>query len=153
MHANAWNLRSSKERLQIMERTEAQKKHLLNILAAKSHLDNRNPTNPKHSPSAPLALLQRKILQQDNRGMVSRIMRIAQDKPALSRTHTELTSLVRNLKAYSSLNRSMRLRAIEEENCRIFSRLVSTSPTIRREQWRKSNLQTSKYKENLHRGK
>lgn len=136
-----------------MERTQAQKKHLINILAAKSQLDNHNRTKIKHCSSAPLNLLQRRIIQKDNQSMVCRIMRITQDKPSLTRTDSELSSVVRNLKTYSSLNRSIKMRQIQEENSKMFSRLIMTSPTISRNQWKKRNLQTSKYKENLHRGK
>jgi hypothetical protein len=136
-----------------MERTHAQKKHLINILAAKSQVDNRNPSSRmKHSSSGPLGVLQRRIVEKDNQSMVCRIMRITQEKPSLSRTDSEL-SLLRNLKTYSSLNRSIKLRHIQQENSKMFSRLITTSPTISRHHWSKSNLQTSKYKENLHRGK
>lgn len=152
MHANVWNLKSNKERLSILERTQAQKKHLMNILTAKSRLDTHCSTRVRHSPSAPGKLLEKRAIQESNHSMIRRIMKIGQVKPA-ARGPNELVEVVRNLKTYSSLNRSIRLREIEQENSKIFSRLIMTSPTIKRDQWIKRNIQTSKYKENLHRGK
>lgn len=40
MHANLWNLRHSKERLGILERTYAQKKHIESLITAKSAVDS-----------------------------------------------------------------------------------------------------------------
>lgn len=150
MHSNAWNLKSSKPQLSILERTHAQKQHLLNILTAKSRLDTRAPRPPiRHSPSAPI--LQQRVIQQDNHSMIRRIIKIGQGRHECPKG--ELSEVGRNLNTYSSLNRSIKLREIEQENSKIFSRLIMTSPTINRQQWIKRNIQTSKYKENLLRTK
>lgn len=151
MHSNAWNLKSNKERLSILERTHAQKKHLLNILTAKSRLDTRAPNYPlRHTPSAPS--LHQRAIEQDNHSMIRRIIKISQVRQAPS-PRSQLAEVARKLNSYSSLNRTMRAREIEQENSKIFSRLIMTSPTIKRQQWLKRNIQTSKYKENLLRSK
>jgi hypothetical protein len=61
MHSNVWNLKSSKERLEIIERTQAQKKHLMNILSAKSQIDTRKPQ--KQSPPIQSHILQKKLIE------------------------------------------------------------------------------------------
>lgn len=86
MHSNAWNLKSNKERLSIIERTQAQKKHLLNILTAKSKLDTHNNTlKIKHCPTTP-NLFQKKIIDQNNQSMIQRIIKISQLKHSPSRS-------------------------------------------------------------------
>ena len=112
MHSNVWNLRANKERLGIMERTEAQKKHLINILCAKSKIDNHNQFKMKHSPSAPTNILQKKLIEKNNHSMIRRIMRINQVRHSPTRNENELSEVVRNLKTYSSLNRSIRMKEI-----------------------------------------
>lgn len=42
MHTNLWNIKNSKERLAIRERTSAQKYHLKNLIKTRSKLDDRN---------------------------------------------------------------------------------------------------------------
>lgn len=88
MHANVWNLKNNKERLEIIERTHAQKKHLINLLAAKSHLDNHNTAKLRHASSAPLNLLQKRTIEQNNHSMVRRIMKITQEKHSLSHSNS-----------------------------------------------------------------
>jgi hypothetical protein len=129
-----------------MERTEAQKKHLINILCAKSRIDNHNQLKVKHCASAPINILQKRLIERNNSSMIRRIIKISQVKHSPTRSDNELTIVERNLKTYSSLNRSIRMKEIEEENSKIFSRLIMTSPTIKRDQWIKRNIQTSKYK-------
>jgi hypothetical protein len=109
MHANAWNLRTSKDRLGILERTQAQKKHLMNILTAKSRLDTQCATKLRHAPSAPANILQRRAIEESNHSMIRRIVKIGQLK-TLPRKNSDLSEVVRNLKTYSSLNRSMRMK-------------------------------------------
>jgi hypothetical protein len=111
MHANAWNLKSNKERLTILERTHAQKKHLMNILTAKSRLDTHATSKLRHSPTAPINLLQKRAIEESNYSMIRRIIKIGKVKPP-TRTDGDLGEVVRNLKTYSSLNRSMRLKEI-----------------------------------------
>lgn len=112
MHSNVWNLRTNKERLGIMERTEAQKKHLINILCAKSKIDTHNQFKMKHSPSAPTNILQKKLIEKNNHSMIRRIMKINQVRHSPTRNENELSEVVRNLKTYSSLNRSIRMKEI-----------------------------------------
>lgn len=111
MHANAWNLKSNKERLSILERTQAQKKHLMNILTAKSRLDTHAALKLRHSPSAPTNLLHKRAIEESNHSMIRRIIKIGKVKPS-ARTDGDLVDVVRNLKTYSSLNRSIRLKEI-----------------------------------------
>jgi hypothetical protein len=118
----------------------------MNILSAKSKIDSRNPLRVKHSPSFPVNVLQKKLIEKNNYGMIRRIVKISQERHSPTRADSELGEVVRNLKTYSSLNRSIRMKEIEQENSKIFSRLIMTSPTIKREQWVKRNIQTSKYK-------
>lgn len=154
MHANSWNLRSRKERLEILERTEAHRKHLVNIMRAKSKVDSKNKQGLKHHNSLPGNILRRKDIAKDNESMIHRIMEINNSRAKLpARPKSQLSEVGRNLKTYSSLNRTLRLREIEDQNTKMFSRLISTSPTIRREQWIKREVLTNKYKENLHRSK
>jgi hypothetical protein len=42
MQTNLWNIKNSKERLGIRERTEAHKRHLISLVKAKSILDDKN---------------------------------------------------------------------------------------------------------------
>lgn len=44
---NIWNLRNSKARLEILEKTEAQRKHLINVMSAKSRIDSHSNSRPK----------------------------------------------------------------------------------------------------------
>ncbi len=50
MSNNIWNIKSVKERLAILDRTDAHKKHLLNIITAKSSINTRNMSALKHRP-------------------------------------------------------------------------------------------------------
>jgi len=54
---------------------------------------------------------------------------------------------------YSSLKRIIKQKEIEEENTKIFSRLITTPSTLKRLNWAKSSRQTEKYKENLNRSR
>ena len=153
MSMNVWNLRSNKARLEILERTEAQRKHRINILSVKTKLDSRNNNalrtrTPHIKPLHP----NRKQLQLDNESMVKRIVHISKSHSTLNDS-LDAHSLSRKLKTYSSLNRTLRLKEIEDENTKMFSRLVTAAPTIRRAEWVRGNLQAMKYKENLLRGK
>lgn len=42
MQTNIWNLRNSKQRIGIREKTEAHKRHLISLTKAKSNLDDQN---------------------------------------------------------------------------------------------------------------
>ena len=42
MNKNIWNIKNPKERLAIRERTEAQKRHLISLIKARSHIDDHN---------------------------------------------------------------------------------------------------------------
>lgn len=77
--------------------------------------------------------------------MAKRILKINNSHPSFNAS-SGFNSLSYNLRTYSSLNRSIRLKEIEDENSRMYSRLMMTSPTLKREQWVKRSIQTSKYK-------
>ncbi len=144
MHANMWNLKGSKERLQIVERTEAHKRHLINIICAKSKINTHNSLSFRQSPSSPMSLYRRRVIQQDNRNLASKIASLS--KPSFYQRQGSSLVVSRNLKVYSSLNRSIRRKEIEQENSKLFSRLIMTSPTIKRDSLVKCHLQTIKYK-------
>jgi hypothetical protein len=42
MNKNIWNIKNPKERLAIRERTEAQKRHLISLIKARSQVDDHN---------------------------------------------------------------------------------------------------------------
>ena len=126
MHANAWNLKGIKDRLAILERTQAQKKHLINILTAKSRVDTHCASRLRQVPSAPTNILQKRAIQESNHSMIRRIVKIGQER-ALTRKSGDLSDVVRNLKNYSSMNRTMKMKEIEQENSKIFSRLIINS--------------------------
>ena len=44
---NIWNLRKSKARLEILEKTEAQRRHLMNIMSVKSRIDSYSSSRQK----------------------------------------------------------------------------------------------------------
>jgi hypothetical protein len=125
---------------------------LLGILLAKTKLDTHCSLKPRATITSPISIYQRKFIERDNKSMNKRIVKIGRvgGKLNSSKSSLELSSinphLRNNLQTYSFLNRSIKLKAIEDENSKIFSRLIRTSPTIRREQWIKRNIQTSKYK-------
>lgn len=109
MKSNIWNLKASKERLNILERTQAHKRHLISVLSAKTQLDTHASLSPRH-PSIPINLLRKKIIADDNRTLARKIANLSKhvdDRPSTS------LSLSRNLKAYSSVNRSIKNRTIE----------------------------------------
>jgi hypothetical protein len=151
MHSNIWNLRGSKERLQIMERTEAHKRHLINIITAKCKISTRNSLSFRQAPSSPISLYRRRVINEDNHNLAKKLTSLT--KGGLCERNDSSVVLSRNLKTYSSVNRNMRRRQIEEENGRMLSRLIMTSPTIKRQSLMKSQVQISKYKENLNRSK
>lgn len=110
MKSNIWNLKASKERLNILERTQAHKRHLLGVLSAKTQLNTHSTHSPRH-PSSPISILRKKIIAEDNKNLARKIASIS--KPSNPSLNTSL-SLSRNLKVYSSVNRSIRNRTIEE---------------------------------------
>lgn len=134
---NIWNLKNSKARLEILEKTEAQKRHLINIMSAKSRVDSHTSLRPKFHITS--INIQQKKIDQDNHGMLQRLLKINKSHASLNESGG-IHSLSHNLRTYSSMNRTMRLKEIENENSRMFSRLVMTSPTLKREQWVKRNI-------------
>jgi len=47
----------------------------------------------------------------------------------------------------------MQQKKISEENGKMFNRLIQTSPTIKRGDWIRNNLENHRYKENLNKSK
>jgi hypothetical protein len=109
MPMNVWNLRSNKVRLEILERTEAQRKHLINILSVKSKVDSHNNNLIRSRTHIKPINCNSKKLQIANESMVKRIVDISKSHSTLN-DNLETHSLSRNLKTYSSLNRTLRLR-------------------------------------------
>jgi hypothetical protein len=77
--------------------------------------------------------------------MIQRIVKIGKSHSD-SRDSLSSRSFSKNLKTYSSLSRTIRVKEIEKENEKLYSRLLMTSPTIRRDLWARRNIETSKYK-------
>lgn len=110
MHANLWNVRNSKERLGILERTYAQKKHLESLITVKSAVDSH--LSARHS-----------LVSSKNSCRVGTVMdegsrnghreSFARNNLSLSRSVDHL-SLSRNLKTYTSLNRLIKKREIQD---------------------------------------
>lgn len=110
MHANLWNIRHSKERLGVLERTYAQKKHIESLITAKSAVDTH--LTARHS-----------LLSSKNSCRVGTVMdessraghreSSVRNNLSLSRSVDHLC-LSRNLKTYSSLNRLLKKREIQD---------------------------------------
>jgi hypothetical protein len=113
-------------------------------MAARTKLDT-HATLPLRR-IAPEHPLQRKFLQLSNESMVKRIVEISKPRSVLRRETLRNSSVSQNLRTYSSLHRNLREKAIAEENGKMFGRLMTTSPTLGRQQWRKVEQQTAKYK-------
>ncbi len=73
---NAWNLRNSKERLAIIEKTEAQRRHLLNLVTAKPTI--KMHTTLQSIPSTPIKTYVKTNILRQNENMVKRIFKISQ---------------------------------------------------------------------------
>jgi hypothetical protein len=76
MKSNIWNLRGSKERLDIIHRTEAHKRHLVNVLSAKSAI-NTHASLSFRQPSSPMNLMRKKIIDDDNRNLAKKLASLA----------------------------------------------------------------------------
>ena len=112
MKSNIWNLKGGKERLNILEKTEAHKRHLIGLLSAKTKLNTHSSLSSRQ-PSVHINLLRKKIIADDNRNLAQKIAQLSRPSPPrYERLNTSL-SLSRNLKTYSSNNRSIRQRSIE----------------------------------------
>ena len=109
MKSNIWNLKAGKERLEILERTQAQKRHLMGLINAKSQINTHHSSSPRY-PSSPISLLRKKIIADDNKTLARKIASLSRASP--DRLNTSLT-LSRSLKTYSSMNRTIRQKAID----------------------------------------
>ena len=152
MNTNAWNLRGSKERLDIMNRTQAQKRHMIGVLSAKSKIDTHGNLSFRQ-PSSPIGILRRKMILSDNLNLTRKLVNISKSPSRHTDSLNTSMSLSRNLNTYSSVNRNIKQRAIDQENSKLLSRLITTSATLQRQKWAQSNEKITRYKENLHRGK
>ncbi len=52
-----------------------------------------------------------------------------------------------------NIQKGMKQKSIDEENTRIFARLIQTTPTIKRNEWIRKNIEATKYKENINRSR
>lgn len=116
---------------------------------AKTKIDTHSNSTPRRVMHSPISLTRQHIIRKDNIYLSRKLSAIGHSPPNMH-NHSNLS---RSLKVYSSLNRSIRQREIQEENNKMLTRLVTASPTIRRQQWQQRQIQTSKYKENLARSK
>ena len=108
MHSKIWNLRSSKERLHIMERTEAHKRHLINIICAKSKVNTHCSLSARQTATSPISLFRKRVIKEDNQKLAKKLSDINNSPP--KDKHNSSIVLGRNLKTYSSLNRNIRRR-------------------------------------------
>ncbi len=109
MNTNAWNLKFSKERLGIINKTEAQKRHLINILKARSTIDNRTEKTSfiKIFPSH--AKVRSEILK-DNVSMVKRIASIERLKNKKMSLNIDSNSFCKNMMTISTLHKNRKNR-------------------------------------------
>lgn len=99
MHSNLWNIKCSKELLRIKETTLAQKRHIQSILTAKTTLP-QSRISPFLSPDT-----------NDGQPIVAPYAnRASYDH---GRSSSDLQQVSRNLKIYSSVNRTIKAKAIE----------------------------------------
>jgi hypothetical protein len=131
-----------------LERTYAQKRHLESIFLAKSAI-NSHTICPSRSPSSNKNSHTKSSNELQGRCTADRSSRIKQSF-SLPKPHLDLSA---TLNAYSSLNRLIKSREIEEENSKLFSRILTATPTLKRKCWAKMQQQNQKYKENLCRRK
>ena len=80
MHSNIWNLCSSKERLGIVEKTHAHKRHLINIITVKSKIDTHKQEPIHHRSFSPISPIQKKTLEQNNLKLARKLMSISRSQ-------------------------------------------------------------------------
>ena len=91
------------------------------MLAAKSKIDTHG--SKEHHEGTPRSksiptnfdAQKRFVVQKENEKMVERMVKANRYHKDV-KSHTDLTNLSRNLKTYSSLGRSIKLKEIEREN-------------------------------------
>lgn len=115
---------------------------------AKSSINTRSTYTPRSSsPSAKDSHPGSRLLARSRTAASSSRLRqhysLAQPQAVLSAT----------LASYSSVTRELRRRAIEEENCKLLSRIVAVPPTLKRKNWAQMQQQHEAYKQNLRRRK
>lgn len=110
MHANLWNVRHSKERLGILERTYAQKKHIESLIMARSAVDSHLTARNSLVSSKNSCRVGTVMDEGSRNGHRESFVR---NNLSLSRSADHL-SLSRNLKTYSSLNRLIKKRELQD---------------------------------------
>lgn len=145
MHVNIWNICNSKERLAILETTHAHKRHLQGIIFAKSAINTNNNSLSK-SPNNTNSAFTKTNKQTSSVNLSSSGSRLK-----VKNASSDLHYVGKNLQTYSSINRLIKKKAIEEENDKILSRIITTAPTLNHRSWAKTCEQNERYKENLHR--
>lgn len=101
-------------------------------------------------------LLEYKIVKQ-NQGLINRISQAQKSihSRSLSQNNSKqkFISITQNLKAMYNINRNSRCKKIQQENNKMFSRLVNTSSTLSRKSWVKADENNKQYKMNISRTK
>lgn len=108
---NSWNLNSSNSRLQILQKTQSHRKHLMNLISAKTCLKTHSAVRPRHQYVGSIDILSKKEVEKNNTSMIQRIVKISKTHSE-SLNSSESRALSRNLKTYSSMNRSIKLKKI-----------------------------------------
>ena len=95
------------KKLSFLEKTQAQKRHLLNVLTAKSKLETRQPHPIQHRCFSLLSITQRQLQTQNNHNLGRKLITIS-NMPHSPRG----LKLSRNLQLNSSVNRMSKMREI-----------------------------------------
>jgi len=127
----------------MLERTQAQKRHLESLMLAKSAINTRSTYLPrstslphhKNQQNTTNLLLIRSITAQRSTRLKQRYV--------LAKSQLDFTS---NLSSYSSLTRNIKQRQIEQENSKLLLRIVTAAPSIKRKNWAKMQQQHERYK-------
>lgn len=97
-------------------------------------------------------------IRKDNQQLVERLCSIEKVKSSRvnssqSKSRCKFTVINQNLRSMASITRCIKSRQIENENAKIFNRLIHTNPTLSRQDWMKSIKNNKQYKMNMSRTK
>jgi hypothetical protein len=113
---NVWNLKNSKSRLDIIEKTSAQRRHLMGLLSVKTQIDTNKVARLKHNISPNNIPAHMASLLKDNAGIAKRLRKISRSISSSQTSHNSLnlSTVSRNLKTCSSLTRNIRMKEIDK---------------------------------------
>ena len=97
-------------------------------------------------------------IQKDNKELVDRLCEIEKNtasrvNSSQSKNGRKFISITQNLRSMASIHRFNRIRKIQDENAKFFNRLISTTPTLSRQEWIKGMRDNKKYRVNMSRTK